>query len=90
MSGIDVEMALEFSSLVHAECKDVPHDIGLKLAEIVAQKTCFSINQSNPVVAALIKIAELYENNQMRSNNELGSIAYDMRCIARNALEKLK
>ncbi len=49
-----------------------------------------AVNKSNPAVAALIKIAELYENNQMRSTHELGAIAYDMRCIARNALEKVK
>ena len=49
-----------------------------------------AVNQINPAVAALIKISELYEKNQMRSTHELGAIAYDMRCIARNALEKVK
>lgn len=33
----DVEMALEMNALVHQECKDVPHDIGIKLAQIAAK-----------------------------------------------------
>ena len=28
-------LALEMNRLVHNECKDVPHDIGLRLLEIV-------------------------------------------------------
>ena len=35
----NVKLALEMSKLVHNECKDVPHDIGLKLIEIVAIHT---------------------------------------------------
>ena len=35
----NVKLALEMSKLVHNECKDVPHDIGLKLIEIVASHT---------------------------------------------------
>ena len=31
----DMELALAMSRLVHNECKDVPHDIGLKLFELV-------------------------------------------------------
>lgn len=33
----DTLLALEMSRLVHSECKDVPHDIGLRLLEIVEQ-----------------------------------------------------
>lgn len=31
----EVKLALEMNKLVHDECKDVPHDIGLRLLEIV-------------------------------------------------------
>lgn len=31
----EIKLALEMNKLVHNECKDVPHDIGLKLLEIV-------------------------------------------------------
>ena len=31
----DIKLALELSSYVHDTCKNVPHDIGLKLLEIV-------------------------------------------------------
>lgn len=33
----DVELALKMNKLVHDECKDVPHDIGLRLLEIVKE-----------------------------------------------------
>jgi hypothetical protein len=31
----DMEIALAMSKLVHDECKDVPHDIGLRLFDLV-------------------------------------------------------
>ena len=31
----EVKTALEMNKLVHNECKDVPHDIGLRLLDIV-------------------------------------------------------
>ena len=33
----DVELALKLNKLVHDECKDVPHDIGLRLLGIVKE-----------------------------------------------------
>ena len=33
----DVELAIKMNKLVHDECKDVPHDIGLRLLEIVKE-----------------------------------------------------
>ena len=35
MTLSEVKTALEMNKLVHNECKDVPHDIGLRLFEIV-------------------------------------------------------
>ena len=32
---MNVDLALELSKLVHNECKDVPHDIGIRLIRIV-------------------------------------------------------
>lgn len=32
---MDVELALKINRLVHNECKDVPHDIGLRIEELV-------------------------------------------------------
>ena len=31
----EVKLALELNRMVHNECKDVPHDIGLRLLEVV-------------------------------------------------------
>lgn len=31
----EVKLALELNKVVHNECKDVPHDIGLRLLEVV-------------------------------------------------------
>ena len=32
---MDVELALKINRMVHNECKDVPHDIGLRIEELV-------------------------------------------------------
>uniref|UniRef100_A0A6H2A6I7 Uncharacterized protein n=1 Tax=viral metagenome TaxID=1070528 RepID=A0A6H2A6I7_9ZZZZ len=32
---MDVELALKINKLVHNECKEVPHDIGLRIEELV-------------------------------------------------------
>lgn len=37
----EVELALEMNKLVHNECKDVPHDIGLRLLDIVKKNLEF-------------------------------------------------
>jgi hypothetical protein len=34
-----IKLALEMNRLVHNECKDVPHDIGLRLLNIVKNNT---------------------------------------------------
>ena len=31
----EVKLALELNKVVHNECKDVPHDIGLRLLDVV-------------------------------------------------------
>ena len=33
---MDVELALEINRMVHNKCKDVPHDIGLRIVELIA------------------------------------------------------
>lgn len=35
MQKFNVDLALKLSKVVHDECKDVPHDIGIKLACLV-------------------------------------------------------
>ena len=37
----EVKTALEMNKLVHNECKDVPHDIGLRLLDIVKKNLEF-------------------------------------------------
>jgi hypothetical protein len=32
---MDVELALKINRLVHNECKDVPHDIGIRIEKLV-------------------------------------------------------
>lgn len=41
----EVKLALEMSKLVHDECKDVPHDIGLRLLEIVKMNVNEQLHQ---------------------------------------------
>lgn len=37
MKIVDVNLAVKLSRYVHSVCDNVPHDIGLKLAEIIKQ-----------------------------------------------------
>jgi hypothetical protein len=41
MTLSEVKTALEMNKLVHDECKDVPHDIGLRLLDIVKKNLEF-------------------------------------------------
>lgn len=41
----EVKLALEMNKLVHNECKDVPHDIGLRLLEIVKRNVNEQLRQ---------------------------------------------
>jgi hypothetical protein len=38
----DVDLALELAACVHSKCSNVPHDIGITLAQIVARRQCAS------------------------------------------------
>ena len=40
----EVKLALEMNKLVHNECKDVPHDIGIKLMEVVKKHVGEQLN----------------------------------------------
>ena len=35
LSELDIEIALKISKLLHEQCKDVPHDIGLQVLNLV-------------------------------------------------------
>ena len=47
---MDVELALKINKLVHNECKDVPHDIGLRIEELVRLHQSELKNCSIPAV----------------------------------------
>lgn len=47
---MDVELALKINRLVHNECKDVPHDIGIRIEELVRLHQSELKNCTIPVV----------------------------------------
>ena len=49
----EVELALEMNKLVHNECKNVPHDIGLRLLDIV--KKYLEFEQPKDTLVSKIK-----------------------------------
>ena len=49
----EIKLALEMNKLVHNECEDVPHDIGLKLLEIVKRNVNEQLRQP-PVSGQLL------------------------------------
>jgi hypothetical protein len=40
----EIKLALEMNKLIHNECKDVPHDIGLRLLEVVKKHVGEQLN----------------------------------------------
>jgi len=51
---MDVELALKINRMVHNECKDVPHDIGLRIEELVRLHQSELKNCSIPDVINLV------------------------------------
>ena len=58
----EVELALEMNKLVHNECKDVPHDIGLRLLDIVKKNLEFE----HPKDAVVSKIKQRIESEHRK------------------------
>lgn len=56
----EVKLALEMNKLVHDECKDVPHDIGLRLLEIVKMNVNEQLRQP-PVSGSVLSNEEMRE-----------------------------
>ena len=54
----EVKTALAMNKLVHNECKDVPHDIGLRLLDIVKKNLEFE----HPKDAVVSKIKQRIES----------------------------
>ena len=54
----EVKTALEMNNLVHNECKDVPHDIGLRLLDIVKKNLEFE----QPIDTLVSKIKQRIES----------------------------
>lgn len=45
----EVKLALDLNKVVHDECKDVPHDIGLRLLKVVKQHLGEQLNLSSVI-----------------------------------------
>lgn len=65
----EVKLALEMNKLVHNECKDVPHDIGLRLMEVVKKHVGEQLNLP-PVIGRSEQLkADLYKFRDMWCQN---------------------
>ena len=62
MTLSEVKTALEMNKLVHNECKDVPHDIGLRLLDIVKKNLEFE----HPKDAVVSKIKQRIESEHRK------------------------
>ena len=59
----DVELALKMNKLVHDECKDVPHDIGLRLLEIVKKNLEFRHQKDTLILKLKQRIESEYRKH---------------------------
>ena len=53
----EVKLALELNKVVHNECKDVPHDIGLRLLDVVKKHLGEQLNLP-PVIKSVCDCME--------------------------------
>ena len=44
---MDVELALKINRTIHDECKDVPHDIGLRITELIKNHKADQLIKNN-------------------------------------------
>ena len=61
---MDVELALKINRMVHNECKDVPHDIGLRIEELVRLHQRELKNCSIPDVMHMCRL--IYDEAQLK------------------------
>lgn len=64
----EIKLALEMNKLVHNECKDVPHDIGLRLLEVVKKHVGEQLNL--PPVSNSLPVDYL-QKEMIKAINEL-------------------
>jgi len=67
----EVKLALELNKVVHNECKDVPHDIGLRLLDVVKKHLGEQLNLP-PVIKSVC--------DHDRHYSEIDGFAYCNKC----------
>jgi hypothetical protein len=62
---MDVELALKINKIIHDECKDVPHDIGLRITELMEKHRAEQLNLSGVVGQSeqLFEFLKWYDSN---------------------------
>ena len=63
MTLSEVKTALEMNKLVHNECKDVPHDIGLRLLDIVKKNLEFRHQKDTLILKLKQRIESEYRKH---------------------------
>jgi hypothetical protein len=74
---MDVELALKINKLIHDECKDVPHDIGLRVSELVEnhQAEQLILSETTQLRKRLLDFAEKW--NQFYNVTEINEAVVD-------------
>ena len=69
---MDVDLAIKLSKLVHDECKEVPHNIGITLTKIIEKhqrELLLDFWMKMPKTHKHKGVAEHYIDNYLKSNN---------------------
>jgi len=57
---MNIELALKINKLIHDECKDAPHDIGLKVIQLIEAETeAKNISSNLLIMPSLLAFKEL-------------------------------
>lgn len=64
----DTKLAIEMSKLVHSECKDVPHDIGLNLLQIIKGSYVFTSEDIRNKLSPIKNLITMFEHGLIKVN----------------------
>lgn len=62
----EVQLALELNKLVHENCKDVPHDIGIRLMDIVKKYATIHSMDITPLPEKYAKVLRKTMNRLLK------------------------
>ena len=85
---MDVELALKINKIIHDECNDVPHDIGLRISELVEKHQAEQLILSGVVLQSEQLCDNPHCEDGIVDRDMYGHPIYCQVCDKHNALQR--